>query len=937
MHEVSEILINDYIDILCIAETKLDESFTSAQFHINEYRIYRKDRNAHGGGLMTYVRSSIPHRLRNDTILDDTGVESQVIELILRGEKVIFVFLYKPPLVSNNNLINMLSTMLDSYLNEVKSVFIIGDINVDMQHMTKPMHDFLQMYDLDNVIDKPTCFKNIENPSLIDVMLTNSPRRLAAHLNVSIGVSDHHNIICAATKIQLDRNNIRHIKYRSMKNFSNENFLLDLSHVPFHVCQTFDEPDDIMWSYNKMLTDVIDSHAPVKQKLLKKPQAPYMNGPLRKAINVKAMLRRKFHKYKNGHAWSLYRTQRNLVTSLKRKSIQEYFNQKCNSTTNSRSFWKTVKPFMSEKCKLNNTISLQENDKLVTNQQDICEIFNDYFINIAGDLAENNNVTSMDCASLVNHYANHSDVIFIKDNRKTNSFSFSQVSVKNTHKKLNDLKSNKSCGYDMIPAKLLKIGANELCYSLTNVINNCINANVFPDDCKHAEVSPIFKKKDLLSKCNYRPVSILNAMSKVFEGIICDQLMQFFHNKLSVMLSAYRSKYSCNNLIIKCIEDWRISLDDNEKVGCVAMDLSRAFDSVPHGLLIAKLHAYGVDLNSCEFVLSYLSDRKQRVKLCQMRSDWSYVKRGIPQGSLMGPVLFNLFTNDLIVKLQGLCSIYNYADDNTLSFSHKDVSAIKTKLEEVCKVAVQWFSRNNLKANPEKFQFMVISRKFEDEPVTLDVGGIVIQATNSMKLLGINIDNRLNFKSHVNNLSKSCGRQINALSRMSHILNTNCKKKILEAFVMANFSYCCVVYHNCGKIDSRILEKMLKRALKFVYLDFDSCYVDLLEKANMPSLYVLRQRQMLINVHKILNGNLPPVPANMYLKSINPYRKRLMLPHFNTVMFGYNALRYQGALLWNKLPCDFKVEDFNAFKHKVNNYDFKCHCGNCFICGLISL
>jgi hypothetical protein len=438
-------------------------------------------------------------------------------------------------------------------------------------------------------------------------------------------------------------------------------------------------------------------------------------------------------------------------------------------------------------------------------------------------------------------------------------------------------------------------------------------------------------------KSNYRPVSILTALSKIIESIMCSQLMMYFNDILSDMLSAYRSKYSCPNVILKCIEDWRLSLDKNETIGCVAMDLSRAFDSIPHGLLIAKLNAYGVTSQSCSLVKSYLSGRKQRVKIGQAKSDWLCVKRGIPQGSLMGPVLFNIFINDLIVKLQRLCSIYNYVDDNTLSVSHSDINIVKRNLEQVCDVAIQWFLNNHMKVNPEKFQFMILSRDACDSEVYLDVNDVHIKQTNCIKLLGFNIDNKLNFKVQINEVMKRSGKQINALSRLTNVLNTNCKLKILNAFVMANFSYCCLAYHNCGKTEARNIEKMLKRALQFVFDDFTSNYVVLLEKANMSSLYVFRQRQMLLSVHKIINNELPPVPSSFYsMKSSNyELRKRnISLQKFQTVTYGYKSILYQGALLWNNLEQEAQCLAFDDFKCYVNSHAFSCQCGNCFLCSI---
>ena len=224
--EVSEILTNNYVDVLCLAETKLDASFTSSQFQITDYKVHRKDRNEYGGGLLVYVKASLPHRQLNDFDFGDNCVECMVIEAFLKREKVIFIFVYKPPCVANDRLIVQLSKMLDKYLSEVKSVFIIGDININLQCMPKPFQDFMCGYSLCNVVKEPTCFKSVSNPTLIDVILTNTPRRLASHVNVAIGVSDHHNIICAATKLCLDQNIRRHITYRSMKNFSMSKYVI---------------------------------------------------------------------------------------------------------------------------------------------------------------------------------------------------------------------------------------------------------------------------------------------------------------------------------------------------------------------------------------------------------------------------------------------------------------------------------------------------------------------------------------------------------------------------------------------------------------------------------------------------------------------------------------------------------------------------------------
>ena len=170
---------------------------------------------------------------------------------------------------------------------------------------------------------------------------------------------------------------------------------------------------------------------------------------------------------------------------------------------------------------------------------------------------------------------------------------------------------------------------------------------MFPTDMKLAEISPMFKKNDNLDKENYRSVNILTAMWKVLEYLISDQMISFFCNILNPVLSAYRKGYSCQHVILQVTEYWREALDINDYVGTMVMDLSKAFDSMPHGLLLAKLHAYSMSKNACSMIVSYLSNRRQRVKISGEVSNWSTINRVVPQGSVLGPLLFNLFLNDL--------------------------------------------------------------------------------------------------------------------------------------------------------------------------------------------------------------------------------------------------------------------------------------------------
>ena len=236
------------------------------------------------------------------------------------------------------------------------------------------------------------------------------------------------------------------------------------------------------------------------------------------------------------------------------------------------------------------------------------------------------------------------------------SFHFKCVDEERISNKLRNINLNKRAGYDNIPGKLISLAHSALAPVLTHLVYLCIKSSKYPTNMKLAELSPMYKNDDNLMKENYRPVSVLTILSKLQESVVNDQLYMYFVEIFEKLLSAFRKKYSCQSVLTKMIEGWMLAIVENEIVGALFMDLSKAFDRLPHSLFIAKLHAYGLSFDSCELLSSYLSDRIQRVT------------KGVPQGSIIGPLLFNIFINDMFFFIDH-CTLYNYADDNSMSVS----------------------------------------------------------------------------------------------------------------------------------------------------------------------------------------------------------------------------------------------------------------------------
>ena len=339
-----------------------------------------------------------------------------------------------------------------------------------------------------------------------------------------------------------------------------------------------------------------------------------MNSELRRAINFKKALRRKYLKNKSDKNWTKFTKQQNLVTKLKRQSIKLYFAERCGGGTKSSDFWPTIRPFLTNKGSQNSeNIAISENGQIITDTSEICEKFNTFFVNVAKDIGDSPGSLSPE---------DHQSIRAIRANHPSSEseFKFKPVVEAKISRYLGRIGRRKATGLDTISSKILHLSEKVIIGPTTSLINKMIIENIFPDPLKYARVSPIFKKKDPFDVQNWRPVSILPITSKLFERTLEEQLSDHFENIFNPYLSAFRKGFSCQSVLLAITEEWRRALDRNEYVATILMDLSKAFDCLTSNLIKEKLNAYGLSKDAVDLIDDYLSNRKHYYPTYYMQS-----------------------------------------------------------------------------------------------------------------------------------------------------------------------------------------------------------------------------------------------------------------------------------------------------------------------------
>ena len=706
--------------------------------------------------------------------------------------------------------------------------------------------DISNKFGLTQIIQDETREKNI-----LDLTFVTNPT-LVVNSSIVPGISDHDITI---TDFSI-RPHYQKPKTRKIYTFSKadwtklKNDCLSLAEVIKAKYDNGCETNELWALFKTHLLQHTDKHVPSKT-VSNKNRPPWLNNLLKRKLKKKARL---FNQAKKTGNYSNFRFAQKECRRAFKKAESDYVNTKILDgleNNNIKPFWSYVKAKKQDNV---GVAPILENGSLLVQSVEKAESFLRQFVSVFTPVTDDNlpNVT----------------------NRCNNSLQTITVTEIGVQKLLENVNVNKAIGPDKIPNHVLKECATELAPAITCIFQSSLDSGTLPDDWTNANVSPIFKKGDRHRAENYRPVSLTSVTSKLLEHIVCKAAMQHLEtNKILTSKNhGFRSGFSCETQLLATMDDLASSYDKGNQIDVAILDFSKAFDTVPHRKLLHKLDNYGIRGPLHKWVESFLTKRHMRVMVDGEVSQEAEVTSGVPQGTVLGPLLFLCHINDLPEAVSS--SVRLFADDCLLYRIIKSISD-HVKLQEDLKALEKWAHENGMAFNAKKCYILSIGQKTS---FFYQLDNTILQEVSANPYLGVMISNDLKWDTHINNISSKASSTLGFVRRNIQNCPVQTRRAAYLALVRSSLEYASAVWDPYIQQDIDKLERVQRRAARFISKDFRSkqkgCVTKMLQTHNLPTLQQRRQDIRLTMFFKIANGTLPGLPPADYLTKVVDKRLR---------------------------------------------------------------
>ena len=916
-------------DIIALTEVWNPEK-DKAKFLPKQLENYNKYNGLSGttlrSGCGLYIRTGIKYKDRKDldTQHHDALNEFQCkfIEIInTKGSNLVICVSYRHPKKTSDHSYNTwLHNSLEKISKEHKTVVFVGDFNYNLLKYSKDKYvteflDTMTQHKLQPTINKPTRIVKNQNPSLIDNIFINSLEKDITTGNLTSKISDHMPNFMILNNHSFSTIKLP-IKRRSYKNYDANEYAKDIQSIDILPALRMyqDDVHSITKYYHDQLLAVMNKHAPyvipTKQEL-KWIQKPWITKHIQKIIKEKDSVYSKYVKKKSKFWYNRYRILCDIVKQEISKNKKKYFSWYFKANIdNSKKVWKGINEIINNKSsKDNEEIYLDDDGNIITDQKTVANKFNKFYTTVADKLVR----------KLGNPTTKFQD--YLKNPNKHSIF-LNETDPGEVATLIHKLDVRKSGDIYGVNARLVKDAGPSVATNLSIIFNLCIEKGTFPQLLKTAKVIPIYKADSKMLASNYRPISLLPIIGKLFEKIIHSRFTSFIkkYNILFKRQYGFQNGKSTEQAHIDIQNSILNAIEKKESPCCLFLDFAKAFDTVNHSILIQKLNHYGIRGNALQLIESYLADREQCVQVNNATSDFEYIKHGVPQGSILGPLLFLLYIND-IAQSSPLLEFYLFADDTTIFISDSDVKRLEKTLNTELVHVSNWLIANKLSLNVGKSNVLLFrqSNKQNLPPINITINGLPVSEKEYAKYLGIIIDNKLTFKKHIEHVKSRLVKGCAILNMVRHFVPKNILINTYNAYIQPHIDYGLSIWGFTYKSHTLPIIRMQRKAVRTMNF--------LKKRADPDPFYksdnLLRfDDSVKLSSAKLLwkanNCLLPPNVNSIFVKRAND--KSFHVPH-RRIDLTQHCVSFTGTQVWNKIPMSIRsVKTISTFKTNYKKY-----------------